>query len=88
MLHTYCDTWRLSLNTSKIKAVVYRKGGRLPLLLNFKYNETELEIVQSFTYLDVVFSTTGSFSQLQETLAVRPRRHCLNLRNAFNNLQV
>ena len=79
MLHTYCDAWKLSLNTSKSKVVVFRKGGRLPLLLNFKYNDTELEIVQSFTYLGVVFSSTGSFSQLQETLASQAQKALFKL---------
>ena len=57
----------------------FRKGGRLPFLLNFKYNETELEIVQSFTYLGVVFSSTGSFSQLQETLASQVQKALFKL---------
>ncbi|MEW8542106.1 MAG: reverse transcriptase family protein, partial [Candidatus Thiodiazotropha sp.] len=79
MFHIYCDTWKLSLNTTKSKVVVFRKGGRLPLGLNFNYNGKNLEIVQSFTYLGVVFSSTGSFSQLQETLASQAQKALFKL---------
>lgn len=48
-LQTYCETWKLSLNTSKSKVFVFRKGGRLPLRLNFTYDGKCLEIVQNFT---------------------------------------
>ena len=68
-LYNYCQKWRLSVNTVKTKVIVFRKGGILPSNLRFFYNDTELEIVSSFSYLGIVFTSGGSFSLAQKTLA-------------------
>ena len=43
--------------------MVFGKGGSFPRDQKFYYNSgTEINIVNTFSYLDVVFSTSGSFS--------------------------
>ena len=37
ILKEYCDTWRLAVNTSKTKILIFRKGSKLPGNLQFKY---------------------------------------------------
>ena len=37
-LSSYCDRWKLKVNSEKTKRVVFRKGGLLPKVLNF-YNK-------------------------------------------------
>ena len=69
VLYNYCQKWRLSVNTVKTKNIVFRKGGILPRNLRFFYNDTELEIVSSFSYLGVVFTSGGSISLVKKTLA-------------------
>ena len=49
--------------------MVFRRGGILPRGLAFYYNDTELSIVNTFSYLGIVFSTGGSFSECHKTLA-------------------
>ena len=60
ILHDYCDRWKLTVNTDKSKVMIFRKGGRLSKLDKWYYGDEELEIVKEFTYLGIVFSTTGS----------------------------
>ena len=48
------NKWKLKLNKTKTKIIVFRKGGLLPRNLKFYYDNTELEIVSSFTYLGIV----------------------------------
>ena len=67
------------LNTDKTKIVVFRKGGILPRNLKFNYNGSELEIVSSFSYLGIVFSTGGSFSNAQATLAGQAQKAIFKL---------
>jgi len=49
--------------------MVFRKGGRLSNNISFSYNNEEIEIVTKFRYLGVVFSTSGSFTEAQNSLA-------------------
>ena len=49
ILEQYCNKWKLNLNKTKTKVIVCRKGEL------FYYDNTELEIVSSFTYLSIVF---------------------------------
>jgi len=58
----------MSVNMNKTKVMVFRKSGRLTSLTQFYYNNEELEIVEKFSYLGIVFSTGGSFSNLFDKL--------------------
>ena len=49
--------------------MIFRKGGRLPDNINFKYNGSIIEIVNKFCYLGVVFTPGGSSFETQKTLA-------------------
>ena len=69
LLLEYCNRWKLTINISKTKVIVFRNGGVLPQEMNFYYNGEVLEIVSEFTYLGIVFTPGGSFSGTQSTLA-------------------
>ena len=49
--------------------MVFRKGGRLPNDLDFKYNNVSIEIVSKFCYLGVTFTSGGSSFETQKTLS-------------------
>ena len=49
--------------------MVFRKGGRLPNNLRFYLGGDEVQIVEKFSFLGVVFTPSGSFSEAQSTLA-------------------
>ncbi len=70
ILSDYCQKWKLTVNKEKTKIMVFRKGGRLP---NEILQTHELEITSHFSYLGIVFSTGGSFSQAQTTLSGQAR---------------
>ena len=54
--------------------MVFRKAGLLPRNLEFIFDNTALEIVGKFTYLGVVFTSGGSFTEAQNTLAGQARK--------------
>ena len=68
-MYQYCQKWKLSVNTQKSKVMVFRKGGVLRRNSHFHYGEHELEIVSKFTYLGIVFSTGGAFTEAQHALS-------------------
>jgi len=49
--------------------MIFRKGGRVYRNIRFIYKGNVLEIVSKFTYIDIVFTTGGSFNTTFEILA-------------------
>ena len=78
-LFVYCQRYKLSVNTSKTKVIVLRKGGILPRDLKFYYNGKEINIVNTFSYLGVVLSASGSFSDCQKTLSGQAQKAIFKL---------
>ena len=60
-LHSYCNLWKLQVNTSKTKVMVFNKAGRL-YRHNFIYANMPLECVRHYKYLGVYFSINGNFT--------------------------
>ena len=69
MLSDYCKRWKLKINVSKTKVMIFREGGMLRRNLAFFYDGELLEIASKFKYLGIVFISGGSFSEAQNTLA-------------------
>lgn len=60
-LKEYCDKNGLTINSSKTKIVVFRNGGVVPKHKNFylNHNSDLIEIVNSYTYLGIPFSSSS-----------------------------
>lgn len=69
ILEEYCNRWKLTVNTTKTKIIIFRKGGRLPTNLHFTYNGTNIDIVNKFCYLGIVFTSGGSSFEAQKTIS-------------------
>ena len=54
-LEEYCLKWNLYVNVEKTKIMIFQKGGVLNKLDKWFYAGNEIEIVNSFNYLGVVF---------------------------------
>ena len=67
--HDYCQRWKLCVNILKTKIVVFREGGRLSINDIWFYGDSILEVVEHFSYLGIMFSSTGKFSGTQQDLA-------------------
>ena len=84
ILYRYCTRWKLTLNVTKTKILVFRARGKLSFNDKWYYNGNELEIVDFFPYLGMVFSYTGSFTQTQLVLAQQGRKAMFSLRSKLN----
>ena len=69
LLYEYCHKWGLTVNTDKTKVLIFRKRGRVDNRLVFTYNDNQLDIVDNFNYLGVVFNYTGTFLLNQQHLS-------------------
>ena len=68
-LENYCRKWNLTVNVPKTKIVVFRKGGNLGRNDKWFYAGEEVEVVNSFAYLGIVFSCGGFFIPSTKTLS-------------------
>lgn len=59
----------MKVSSDQTKILIFRKGGRIPQNLNVNYYGDIVKIVNQFSYLRIVLTTVGSFSEVQETLA-------------------
>ena len=57
--HTYCIDWRLTVNESQTKILIF--GASKTDNFSFKFGETTLEFVDTYKYLGTVFSKSGFF---------------------------
>ena len=64
LLLEYCNRWKLKINVSKTKIMMFRKGGIFPRNLIFYYDGIPVETVKKFKYLGLV---SGSFAEAQNT---------------------
>ena len=86
-LEVYCKEWSLKINVQKTKIVIIRNGGKLydneKLYIN---NNTEIEVVNKFTYLGLCFYYNGKFTEAEKQLAVQGHKAVFSLNKYINGL--
>ena len=66
----YCDFWKLKVNVSKTKAMVF-SNGQMPRNLDLHIGNERIEFVKEFNYLGLILSRGGSY---QKTLQNNVRK--------------
>ena len=59
-LKVCCDRLKMEVNKDKTKVMVFRKGGHLSKHEKWYYDGAEMELVNKYSYLGFVFTTTLS----------------------------
>ena len=77
ILYRYCTQWKFTLNVTKTKILVFRAKGKLSFNDKWYYSGNELEIVDFFPYLGMVFS----YTQTQFVSAQQGRKTMFSLRS-------
>ena len=67
-LQDYCLKWGLTINIDKTKVLIFNSGGHKYKSYNFTLNGAVIEIVQSYCYLGIIFSSCGSFKKACDAL--------------------
>lgn len=92
MLKNWCLSNGMLVNTDKTKMMIFRSAGPLKKVDIFMYNEKQLEIVNTFSYLGVTLQTSGTtfskhiekrFAQTITILHAFTDIHLLSLDNAL-----
>ena len=83
-LEDFCNMWCIDVNLRKTKVVIFNKSGKL-LNYVFKFKGEIIENVQSFKYLGIVFSSSGSFSNAKKDLYQRALKAFFKLKGSFGD---
>ncbi|KAK6178182.1 hypothetical protein SNE40_012992 [Patella caerulea] len=69
-MHEYCNIWKLDINTSKTKVIVFSRG-KIRNKPKIMYGDVLLDVVDDYTYLGIVFNYNGSFTKTISMLYVK-----------------
>ena len=59
-LESYCDKWKLEINTKKTKIILFNKQGSLIKKHKFTFKQKNIENVREYKYLGFIFSCSNS----------------------------
>lgn len=62
-LAEYCKVWSLTVNLTKSKVMIFRRGPRIAAADNFNYDNTTIDVVNEYQYLGVKLTYNVSFNK-------------------------
>ena len=87
ILHSYCQKWQLTVNTTKTKIVVFSRG-KIRNLPKLSYGEETIEVVSSYNYLGVLFNYDGKFGRSIKKQISQAKRAMFALISKARKLQL
>ena len=84
-LENYCDLWCLDINIDKTKTIVFNKSGRI-LQYSFYFSGHSIKNVQTYKYLSVLFSASGTFSHAKLDLYKRGLKAFFKLKCIYGDI--
>lgn len=60
-LESYCEEFKLTVNTDKTKIVLFKKDRTRQPISSFKFNSSHIDLVDSYNYLGITFSKNCKF---------------------------
>ena len=86
MVDRFCKDWGLAVNKEKSKIIAFSKSGRSTKnQFRFTIGTDELEYVNQYKYLGVIFSSSGKFSVAEKTLAFKARRALFSIKQSMSD---
>ena len=86
MLQECCNDFKLSVNVTKTKVLVFKKGGRLSWAEKWFYNNSQIETVNGFSNVGVFFSHQMSMFKMAESISVKAKKVLNHLFNCLHSL--
>ncbi len=84
----YCNKWKLTVNSSKTKITIFGRKKRRTEKLIFTYDGKNIEIVDHFKYLGVIFNYTGNFDLCRKNLNQQGSKAMFSLLSKCNVLEL
>lgn len=87
-LSTYCTRWKLKINISKTKIIIFNKGKRKPSQDKFLINEQEIEVVEKYKYLGVILTYNGNLKHAADHMYAKGLKAVFGLKNKILDLDL
>jgi len=86
-LNRYCIKWKLSVNTKKTKIVIFSNSPSRKNIAKttFTIGTEEIEIVDEYKYLGVIFVSSGSFQNTKSFLEKKAKRSLFGMHKYIND---
>ena len=81
--NSFCVKWDLTVNIDKTKIIIFNKSGKVLKGFNFKYNECNVELVNEYKYLGILFKPSGTFSHAIRYLCNKSYKAAFCIRKAL-----
>ena len=73
VLKHFADNFSMTVNMSKTKIIVFRKGGFLAATEVWRYDDEDVDVVNSYKYLGLCFTSKLSLTQAVGELAAKAK---------------
>ncbi len=84
-LSLYCRKWGLSINTSKTKAMLFRKSNATSIKQQLSIGGVDIEWVNSYKYLGVIVSYDGKLHKAVADRVEKATKAMYSVRNAISH---
>ena len=61
-MQSYCNIWKLNINISKTKIVIFSRG-KARKYSKFNFRNSSIDVIDNFTYLGIVSNYNGKFGK-------------------------
>ncbi len=86
-LSKYCRKWGLSINTSKTKAMLFRKSNAMPIKQQLSIGGVEIEWVNTYKYLGVIVSYDGKYHKAVADRIDKATKAMYSVRNVISHYE-
>lgn len=83
----YCDLWKLTVNTNKTKVVIFSKK-KVRQNQNFKIKGQNIEIIDSYCYLGMLFNYNGNFCTARKKITEQAHKALFAVYRKIRNISI
>ena len=87
-LETYCEKWKLEVNISKTKIIIFNIMGRKIKCNSFSLNGKNIESTNSYCYLGIDMIPSGSYNHCQKVLKEKAQKAMFPLMSAITQFNL
>ena len=85
ILYDQCLRLGVDINLDKTNIIVFRKGGKLSKYEHWKYGASNIEVVNSYRYLGIYFSSRLSFTASTTALVYKAKQSAFQIISSLYN---
>ena len=78
-MQSYCNIWKLNINTSKTKIVIFSRG-KVRKYPKCNFRNSSIDVIDNFIYLGIVFNYNGKFGKAKKMFLIKPVELCFHFK--------